>query len=231
MFHFNTRWNTFVYNYAWSDWVAYIDGWIPRFCFFIPIVGYLILFNDRIVGLMEFHTLTREASFDWGLNTSIRLRCVYYALFFLGISNLIYRIRKPYAFRFGRNVADYTRTALEVFTLGDFINIHGTIRHEGHLTLDGKYYDSEWEGFLAAARNPGEGTEKVVRSGSWEDAKRAYGSLLRSMLRENFFRSDTRRRVWLSICVVLSTFGYTLLAIPSIDLFIKVSVSTVNMNP
>src|SRR2546425_12552420 len=91
-------WSTFVYNFAWSDWTAYIDGWIPRFCFFIPIVGYLILFNDRVVGMMEFHQLTREPYFDWGLTTSARLRCIYYALFCLGVSNLIYRIKKPYAF-------------------------------------------------------------------------------------------------------------------------------------
>src|SRR2546425_10048424 len=80
-------WSTFVYNFAWSDWTAYIDGWIPRFCFFIPIVGYLILFNDRVVGMMEFHQLTREPYFDWGLTTSARLRCIYYALFCLGVSN------------------------------------------------------------------------------------------------------------------------------------------------
>ena len=220
-------WGTFIYNFSWSDWIAYIDGWIPRFCFFIPIIGYLILFNDQVVGMMEFHRLTREPSFDWGLTTSARLRFIYYALFFLGISNLIYRVKKPYAFRFGRNVSDYTRTALELFTLGDYLQIHGTIRHEGHLTLNGKYYDSEWDGFLVAARNPGEGTENVIRSGNWEDSKRQYGNLLRSLLRENFFRSDTHRRVSLSICLLLSTVGYILLSIPSLDLFVKVTASTI----
>jgi hypothetical protein len=138
---------------------------------------------------------------------------------------------KPYAFRFGRNVIDYTRNALELFTLGDYVQIHGTIRHQGHLTLDGKYYDSEWEGFLEAARNPGEGTEKVIRSGNWEEAKRQYGNLLRSMLRENFFRSDIQSRVSLSTCLLLSTVGYILLAIPSIDLFAKVTASTIGMHP
>lgn len=111
------------------------------------------------------------------------------------------------------------------------MQIHSTIRHEGHLTPDGKYYDSEWKGFLETARNPGEGTDNVVRSGNWEDAKRKYGDLLRSMLRENFFRSDTQNRISLSICLFLSTVGYILLAIPSIDLFAKVTVSTIGMYP
>lgn len=225
------RWSTFVYNYSWSDWVTYIDGWIPRFCFFVPILGYLILFNDQIAGMISFDKLTTDPSYDWGLSTAVRLRLIYYALIFLGVSNLIYQIKKPFAFRFGRNVTDYTRNALELFTLGDFMRIHGTIRHEGHLTLDGKYYDSEWEGFLEAAQNPGEGTDNVVRSGNWEEAKRGYGSLLRSMLRENFFRSDTQRRISLSVCVLLSTLGYVLLAIPSLDLFVKVTASTFGVSP
>ena len=230
MTRFGHWWSGFVYNFAWSDYTEYIDGWIPRFCFFIPVVGYMILFNDQVVGMMEFHKLTREPSFEWGLTTSSRLRFIYYALFCLGISNLIFRARKPYAFRFGRNVSDYTRNALELFTLGDYVGIHGTIRHKGHLTLDGKYYDSEWDGFIGAARNPGEGTENVVRSGNWEEAKRQYGDLLRSMLRENFFRSDIQNRIALSTCLLLSSLGYVLLAVPSGDLFAKVTASTIGIH-
>lgn len=222
-------WQTFIYNYSWSDWVPYIDGWIPRFSLLFPFIGYLILVNDEIAKILEFHRLTGTEQYAWGLSAVVRLRLLYYALFFLGVSNFIYRLKKPYAFRFGSNVADYTRTALELFTLGDYVHIHGTIRHEGHLTLDGKYYDSEWEGFCKAARNEGEGTDRVIRSGNWEDAKRQYGDLVRSMLRENFFRNDTRRRLWLTLCVLLSTFGYLLLAVPSIDLFAKVTAGTLGI--
>jgi hypothetical protein len=225
------RWQTVVYNYSWSNWVPYIDGWIPRFSLLFPFVGYLILVNDEIAKVLQFHHLTGTEQYAWGLSAVIRLRLVYYGLFFLGVSNFIYRLKKPYAFRFGANLIDYTKTGLELFTLGDYVQIHGTIRHEGHLTLDGKYYDSEWEGICAAARNQGEGTDKVVRSGSWEDAKRQYGSLLRSMLRENFFRNDTRGRSWLTACVLLSTLGYLLLAIPSLDLFAKVTADTLGIVP
>ena len=219
-------WSGFTYNYAWSDWVGYIDGWIPRFSLFFPIIGYLILFNDPISEMIQFKQITHQATYDWGLSATTRLRFVYYALFFLGVSNFIHRLKRPYAFRFGKDFVEYTRTALENFTLGDFVQIHSTIRHAGHLTQDGKYYDSEWDGFKEAARNAGEGTDTVERTGSWEDAKRRYGSLLRSMLREDFFRSDTKKRGWLTCCLMLSTAGYILLAIPSIDLFLKVTYST-----
>lgn len=50
-------WDGFWYNFGWSDWVHYIDGWIPRFSLFVPVVGYLIIFNDRIGGSIAFQSL------------------------------------------------------------------------------------------------------------------------------------------------------------------------------
>ncbi len=222
-----SRWQTFWYNFGWSNWAVYIDGWIPRLSLSVPIVGYLILFNDTIGQALEFAHLTSKAVNAFGLTGPQRLRFVYFGLIALGISNFIFRLKKPFAFRFGKNMTDYIKTCLDVFTLQDFVRLHEQIRHEGHLTLDGKYYDSEWDGFLKSARNTGEGTERVKRDGSWDDARNSYGSLLRSILRESFFRQNTRRRIWLMFCVVLSSIGYLLLSVPSLDLFAKVVRSSV----
>ena len=219
-------WQTFSYNYCWSDYVAYIDGWIPKLALSVPIIGYLILFNDKISELLVFKELANEEIIQFGLSGIERLRIIYFGLIFLGISNLIYLLKKPYQFKHGKNLADYTRTGLELFTLGDYIQIHGTIRHEGHLTLHGKYYDSEWDGFLEVSKNTGEGTEKITRDGDWEGAKSKYGGLLRGLLAENYFRYDTKRRFWLSLCLIATTLGYFLMLVPSFDLFMKVCIST-----
>ena len=219
-------WGTLWYNFGWSDWTKYVDGWIPRLSLSVPIVGYLILFNDTIAEALEFAHLTNHGVETFGLGSAQRLRLIYFGLIILGISNFVYQRRKPFVFRYGTNVTDYTRTCLEMFTLGDFVQLHGQIRHEGHLTLDGKYYDSEWDGFMQAAKNDGEGTDRVSRTGSWERARSDYGSLLRSILRETFFCQDTQRRGWLLLCVLLSSLGYALLAVPSLDLFAKVVRST-----
>jgi hypothetical protein len=221
-----SRWQIFWYNFGWSDWVAYIDGWIPRFALFVPVIGYLILFNDSVGTVLVFEYLAEERITQFGLSGQERLRFVYFGLFALGISNLIFRFKKPYVFTFGTNRSDYMRTCLEVFTFQDFLQLHGTIRHRGHLTLDGKYYDSEWDGFVEAATNTGEGTDRVERDGSWDEARGRYGSLLRSILGETFFRGNTQRRFWLLLCVALSTLGYILLSMPSVDLFIKVVLSS-----
>ena len=220
-----SRWDAFQYNYSWSDYVTFIDGWIPKFALFFPIVGYLIIVNDQVSEWLTFATLTDGAR-NAGLSSGARLRCLYFGLFFLGLSNLYYRLRRPYCFRLGSSVIEFTRTGLEFFTFGDYIQMHRRIRSEGHISLDGNYYDSEWDGFTEAARNSGEGTESVERDGHWEEAKRQYGDLLRSILREEILRQDRERLGSLTACLFASSLGYLLLAIPSADLFIQVSLST-----
>lgn len=213
-----THWQTFRYNFQWSDWVSYVDGWIPRLSFLVPSIGDLIFFNDSIGEILIFKQLANEGVNDFGLNGQKRLRCIYFALISLGVSNIVYRVKRPYIFRLGNNLTDYTKTCLEIFAFQDFLEMHQRIRSEGHFTRDGKYYDSEWDGFVGVVTNTGEGTDQVERDGSWDDARSQYGSLLRLMLAETFFRIDRKRRCWLSLCLVLSTIGYILLLIPSIEI-------------
>lgn len=222
-----SKWQTFWYNFAWSDWLPYVDGWIPRLALSVPIVGYLILFNDTVSHALEFVYITSQPINEIGLTGTQRLRFIYFALIALGVSNFIFRLKRPFAFRYGTNVKDYSKACLDLFTLYDFVQLHDTIRLERHKTPKGNYDDSEWDGFVEAATNTGEGTDRVERDGSWDDACRRYGNLLRSILSETFFRQNIRRRHWLAICVILSTLGYLLLSVPSIDLFVKVVRSSV----
>ena len=219
------RANAFWYNFGWSSYIRYIDGWLPKFSLFVPIIGYMIIFSDQVAGAINFTNILSQ-NMDFGLSGNTRLRFIYFGLFFLGLSNLVYILRRPYHFRFGTNRIEFSRTALEAFTYQDFLSLHQLIRQNDAYTPDGKYYDSEWVGFQEVALNPGEGTDQVKRTGNWEDAKNKYGSLLKSILAETFFRSNIQGRFWLILCISLSTTGYLLLLVPAGDMFIKVTIST-----
>ena len=214
--------STFKYNYRWSDYVRYIDGWIPKLALSVPILGYLILFNDKISDILTFKTIINEESLSFGLSGLQRLRLLYFGLIFLGISNFIYRLKKPYLFKFGTNLVDYTKTCLELFTNSDYLQMSHTIQQEGALTSGGKYCEEEWNCFSDASKNIYDSEAK-----GWEITKSKYGGLLRGMLNDIFFRYDRGRRFWLSTCLTLSSLGYILLVTPSIDLFIKVFISTI----
>lgn len=223
------QWQTFSYNYKWSDYVRLLDGWVPKCAVLVPFFGYAILFNDTVSSMFSFAHLAGADS-GWRLFSNLdRLRFIYFGLIMLGAANLIYWWRRPWVTKTATNQFDYVERGLNNFTLGDFIQIHHSIRREGHVTLDGKYYDSEWDGFREAASNKGEGTDAVERTGNWDDAKRRYGSLLRSMLRENFSSGIRLRRLSLSVCLLLALVGYALLIVPSAELFVRVTAATLGL--
>jgi hypothetical protein len=189
----------------------------------VPIIGYLILFNDTISQHLSFNKLASENVLSFGLSSVERLKLIYFGLIFLGSANILYRVRRPFVFKIGTNQFEYVENALKHFTVSAYIDIHGLIRHEGHHTLHGKYYDAEYDTFLNLAIGlKGERSQRDESTADWTLAKNRYEGLLRSMLIENFYRNNVKRRVSLSGCILLSLLGYALLFIPSLDLFVKV---------
>jgi hypothetical protein len=221
--YWQMKWQIFVYNYGWSRYVFLFDGWIARSAMAVPIVGYLILFNDSISQHLSFKILAGESTSWFGLSSSARLKLIYFGLIFLGIATILYRLRRPYVFRIGTNQFDYVERALRHFTASAYIDTHGAIRHEGHHTLHGKYYDSEYEAFLNLALGKvDEHGHRREATANWNEAKSKYEGLLRSMLIENFSRNEVTRRFSLSFSIIWALAGYTFLLIPSIDLFLRV---------
>lgn len=224
------RWQTFAYNFGWSQYVDVLDGPIPRLSFAVPIVGYLILFNDSITRHLTFLELTSGQS-AFGLSGGSRLKMLYLGLVILGLANILYRWQRPYVLRLARNQIDYVEAGLRHFTVNTLIELEGSIRHSpfGHYTVHGKYNPAEWSSFLDHALGSGDGNTPVTRkptTAHWAEAKAKYEGLLRSILTETFFRESTRtRRGWLMACLLIGLSGYALLAVPSIDLFLKVMMA------
>jgi hypothetical protein len=217
------KWSTFSYNYRWSDYVVLFDGWVAKSAMAVPIVGYLILFNDSVSEHLSFNRLASENSFPHGLTSIARLKFIYLGLILLGSANILYRLRRPFVLTIGTSQFSYVEKALEHFTVSEYININGEISHYGPRTLYGKYYDADFDSFLDLAlgtrRSKGERDES---SANWASAKSKYEGLLRAILIENFSRHVVKRRVWLTFCILIASLGYLLLLVPSADLFIKV---------
>jgi hypothetical protein len=221
--YWRIKWSAFDYNYGWSDYVYLFDGWVAKCAMAVPIIGYLILFNDTISQHLSFNKLASENVLGFGLSSVARLKLIYFGLIFLGSANILYRIRRPFVFKIGTNQFEYVGNALKHFTVSAYIDIHGLIRHEGHHTLHGKYYDAEYDAFLnLALGEKGDRSQRDESTADWTQAKSRYEGLLRSMLIENFYRNNVKRRLSLTGCIFLSLLGYALLFIPSLDLFIKV---------
>ena len=215
-----SKWSIFIYNYQWSDYVDYIDGWIPKLAFSVPIIGYAILFNDNVSNWFNFSIISENSTF-W-LNKTVKLKLIYFGLIFLGLSNLIYRIKRPYCFKWAVNEKQFNEYAMENFTVIEFRNMHSEIQSKGHLSMSGKTYDYLWEEFYEQVDPTKKKVEAKKSTHSWRSTKERYQDMLTMLFKDSFFRYSRGNRGWLTTCLVISTIGYGLLVLPSIDLFIKV---------
>jgi hypothetical protein len=220
------RWEVFCYNFRWSNYSRLLDGWLSKAAMAVPFVGYLILFNDSVANRISFNALTNAEGGYFELSSSARLKFVYLGLVCLGAANIVYVIRRPYVLKLGRDEPEYVEHALKHFTLADYIQLNGDIRGRGidPYTQHGKYYTAEYEGFVQYASHPSgpNPTGKKEDPFHWADAKNKYENLLRSMLKETYFRESVGRQYSLIACLSIALIGYLLLLIPSTDLFLRV---------
>ena len=76
------KWDALSYNYSWSDYIYLFDGWVAKCALAVPIVGYLILFNDGVSQYLSFKILADESSRSFGLSSVARLKFIYLGLIF-----------------------------------------------------------------------------------------------------------------------------------------------------
>tara|TARA_X000001036_G_scaffold437759_1_gene483872 strand:+ start:268 stop:885 length:618 start_codon:yes stop_codon:yes gene_type:complete len=199
-----------------------IDGWLPKCAIVIPFIGYLILFNDYVTDHLTFKNIVDDNIPFKNFTAKDRLAFVYFGLIFVGISNLIYRLRKPWIHKVGKSEFDFVETGLKYFTFDQYLTFHNEIQN-CHYTRHGKYYTYEWDEFCdVAASNYSDGVPKV---GNFSKAKTLHDGLLRSILIETFFRNDIKNRRSLIFALLIAIVGYILLAIPSGILFIQILIS------
>ncbi len=218
------RLGSFNYNFGWPDWVWLNDSWLARAALGVPVVGYLLLFNDAIASSLTFDHLTSGMG-PWQLIAPpLRLRLVYVGLVLLAASSTIYVLFRPHVMRIGNSEERYIRRCMDRFTFLEFQRAHNAIRSENHYTQNGKYYDADWAAFVIAALGPTVGPhgQRDPSKANWKAAKDGHEALLMSILIETYFRESIKRRGWLTASIVVGVLGLVCLFIPSADLFVRV---------
>ena len=230
----SSKWSIFRYNFGWSNFAWLFENWIAKSTFLVPILGYVILFNDQIAALVKFDTIANETALDFGLSAIDRLRLIYLGLLFVGVAQASYMYFRPSILKFSSDIRGYVDYGLNYFTLGDFLGLHDAIGYSdsGPISGYGDYSTREWEDFIRQASGTVEsstGSDKtavsVSKGANWSSAKAKHEDLLKSILKETFAKRDRQKRILLSCTLSIVTCGYLLLLVPSADLTIKVLAS------
>jgi hypothetical protein len=210
------------HNVDWPIYARWFDGWWARASLFVPFIGYLILFNDQIAGSITFHSLTASPHGGW-LPLVAKLRLLYFGLIFLGLSNLLYLIRRPDVVTFGSDEPTYVKRALEEFIYRDFASI---------ITQSADFIHVETPPDYNKHRNERADFERLATSregsSSWPILKANADGFLRSVLRDHYIYHARSRRISLAFCCGMGAAGYLLIALPSMEVFLKVVWATIS---
>ena len=219
----------------WSKYEKILNGWIPKLSLFVPLIGYLLLFNDHSSRALSFNQIIDgvavvncELSASnilciGNLSDVYRLRFLYFGFLFLGAANLLYLASRPEIFKLARDRATYKKEALEFYHLPYYIRFYeNQLKYKSEKIP--RISEDEWDSFtvetLATDWSGGEGSTLIV--GNWEAAKLKYHNLLSNLLWYNFEKHDASKCSFLIACLILASIGYFCLLTPSADLFVKV---------
>jgi hypothetical protein len=224
-----SKWRIFKYNFQWSNYVWLFENRISKYTILVPVLGYLVLFNDQIFEHLKFQELADEGPIHFGVNPKSRLRMIYLGLLLIATAQTLYFLFRPSVLKFSSDLRGYVDHGLKYFTFSDFLNLHDKIRFSGSgpVTGYGDYYDTEWESFKTIAlgneikRKKFQGVP-VNDAANWQRAREMHEDLLKAILKESFAVRDRRHRLILCITLTIAFIGYALLLIPSLDLTLKV---------
>lgn len=229
MFETTSYW----YNRSWHKLDTLANGPLVRLAIAIPLVGYLVIFNDAILQNLSFIQLTgRETPFIF--ETKTRLRMIYFGLIFLALGNIWYLYRRPGVLTLAISPDEYVHFGIKNFVIYDFVQIFGIAddRNTGPITNYWEFGKSDLEKFIKDA----EGNQRAYGAGASaskdmsfrryvnnrEQAIENHSEFIRSLLLEYFARATRVRKSEQQAVLTVSILGYLLLAIPSLELFAAV---------
>lgn len=105
---------------AWSDYTFLFNVWIARISIAVPLVGYLILFNDTVSSYISFQNIAPEGAQRLRLDLVDRLRFIYLDLIALAVANAVYFLRRPDVMQLGENVFEYVSNAYQQYILHNY---------------------------------------------------------------------------------------------------------------
>jgi hypothetical protein len=187
---------------GWSAVNTLSNSFAARATILIPLIGYLILFNEKMSDYLNLIGALNGNDSHYGV--SFRLLNLYMGLCFIAAAVLVYSLRCP------REIRGYS-------TASDFIaKVQGTISGPSLRVIEVQVasdpsMEHEFEGLRMV---------RVNTSGITVDTDKE--QYIRGLLFLYFQLLDDSRRHTRVACLLLYVIGFALVSIPSIQVFVKV---------
>ncbi len=198
----------------WENVRSIANNDFTRVVSLIPIVGYLILFNDEIAGIASFNTLAGVGEGDaspFVLGGLAKLRFVFFGSLLVLFSYAIYRIFRPNELESSNNDLDFSNLVKQRYSVVELAEIEAEVYSES--------WTERTEAFWVVLGSPR--SRKALVSGYRFDARdrmfSTHGDYISFLAREYWSGMMHTYRLARISSVVSGIVGYCLLALPTMD--------------
>jgi hypothetical protein len=216
-----------VVRVPWSTLRGIGNSAAAKATILIPLVGYLFLFNSHFVEWLQVHAAVSQAPPPEAAEAGLgwRLMCLYYGLMLVAIATVLYALTCPKVCKRYADSVEYARDVLEIHSSDDaFVGLVGELNR----------VLAETNRLSQHAREAASGEIRLLGSGG---ASAAFAALPQNerpsrvlrLLAAKYNLVDYTRPVARVLIAALYGVGLTLLAIPSANLFYRVTQSAIQL--
>ena len=127
--------------FTWDKLRPILRSDLSRATIAIPIVGYLIVFNDTVFETISFESITNSHG-TLIFSPRTRLQLIYFGLLIIASSTIWFRYRSPAQVLLAADVFGYQRTAFEDYSIYEFVQIFFRLERDHGF---GKFDDTQFD--------------------------------------------------------------------------------------
>ena len=211
------------YFFQWPFLEQLANNQVGRLVSAIPIVGYLILFNDQFANAVSFHSIAGSSHENQSLfwfNSIFKLRSAFIGSLLILFANILFAAFAPKVLKASKDDLQFSERVFESYSKDEIVQIESEVTEQNWKlrtpwllqdNRDGLYWENDSEGNKQAkARLSGFAQKRFIT--------REYPDYVRLLAREWWHgQMQTYLGVRLDI-FIFSTTGYMLLALPTLDI-------------
>lgn len=201
-----TRWD-FVEKIANND--------LARVVGLVPLIGYLILFNDEIADIITFRTIA-GAQYDsispFFLSSIVKLRLVFFGSLFVFLANIIFKLFSPKELQLSKGDLEFSTRVRDSYSVHELKIMEDQVfsdQWKPRLSIFWKVLDS-----IRAKKAVVSGFRPDVRTRMFSE----HGGYIHVLAREWWLGMMHTFRVARVASLFLGVAGYLMLAVPTADI-------------
>ncbi|WP_299671802.1 hypothetical protein [uncultured Roseobacter sp.] len=199
----------------WPFIKAFAGSEFVKFAAVIPVVGYIIIFNDSVVGSLSFLRIAGVDETDsdpFWLSSVTKLRLAFFGGIFMLVANSLQAWLAPRALENSKNDVDFTDRVVSTLSYGEIVAMQKEVLLKNWV----------WRTPMMTSLNRASRDQLIPHPDfSGFSDKRVilrHGDYLRGLSREWWSGKMHQRRGWRYTILLIASMGYAMLLAPTLDI-------------